>query len=350
MKCPCFFPTAAVAAFLTTVTPVTAQAPSPKPSPAPTTVAEASEKRFDIELSGATAEGAVRLLAEKTGHPVNVIFTGESAGTRLPDLQLQKVTLAEFFAAVKAAGHAEQKAGRQGCEFSAVEGAPNIYTFSVLPPAMAGYRQIYGTATAATAGPAPAGVVIGGTGTGAATPQIVAELPKTATFPAPPMHGRIIGSGGGAITRVEESTFGGGGTSTLFFDLSKILDEELTIEDVTTAIRTGWTAAAGGKEPPAEALKFHQESKLLIASGPPQQLESVTNIVRLLEERRRPSKDEQTLTIESLRARIEEMNEQNQRLEKKLVETEQIREASVRELRDQIAKLEIELAKRGKPQ
>src|SRR6185503_5532335 len=88
--------------------------------------------------------------------------------------------------------------------------------------------------------------------------------------------------------------------STLFFDLSKILDKTLTIEDVTTAIRTGWAAAADGKEPVPEALKFHQESKLLIATGAPEQLEAVTSIVRLLENRNLPSKDEQAQTIEGM--------------------------------------------------
>ena len=305
--------------------------PPAKSATAQATIAAApAEKRFDIELVNATAEDAVKQLADKVGYPINVIYTGDSAGSQLPTLQLRKVTLPEFFAAVKAAGIAEQKNGRPGCEFTPVEGASNIYTFSVTQPGWNyGVRMATNNNSWSTTAPQAA--------------QVASELSKPPMV-YPPPHVQWAPT----TVAVQGKT---GQKSTLFFDLSKILDKELTIEDVTTAIRTGWSAAAAdGKEPAPDALKFHQESKLLIATGAPEQLDAVTNIVRLLENRRLPSKDEQDRTIEGLRRSIEEAAEQNHRLQRKLDDMDKMKEEAVSKLQDQVAKLEIELAKRSRPQ
>jgi len=310
--------------------------PKPEPAPAPTTVAESGEKRFDIELKGETAEQAVKQLVEKVGYPINVIFTGDSAGFQLPKLQLRKVTLTEFFAAIKAAGHAEEKSGRQGCEFEPVEGAANIYTFSVIEPAPNRAVKYGWTSSGTPAGPN----MIGG---GSTPPPALNVTQPVNTSAGPSPNVQWATAGAMVSAKAPQKT-------TLFFDLSKILDKTLTIEDVTTAIRTGWTAGSDGKEPDPGALKFHQESKLLIATGPPEHLEAVSSIVRLLENRRLPVKDEQERIIESMRRTIDETAQQNNRLEAKLDEAEKIKEQTVRDLRDQIAKLEIELAKRARPQ
>lgn len=335
-------------AFAQQGSPASAAKPAP-PSAQTTLVADpAVEKRFDIELNGASAGEAVTVLAEKVGHPINVIFTGDSAGALLPALQLRKVTLSEFFAAVKAAGIAEQNGGRPGYEFAAVNGAPNIYTFSVTQAPSHDFRLATsglatGPRTVATAGFAPAAILTGGVATPVPSPQVAVNPSNRATVSPPPGVQWTTGSPGLKMTTPRASE-----KSTIFFDLSKILDKSLTIEDVTTAIRTGWTAASDGKEPAAEALKFHQESKLLIATGPPERLEAVEAIIKLLEDRKRPSKDEQEHALVEMRLRFEEAAQRNTRLEAKIDDMEKQRDAAVRDLRDQIAKLEFELAKRGK--
>jgi hypothetical protein len=63
-----------------------------------------------------------------------------------------------------------------------------------------------------------------------------------------------------------------------FYQLAEIL-QSYSIEDVTTAVQTGWKML-GVKSPPQ--LKFHPETKLLIAVGPPDQLATIDNVLSQL--------------------------------------------------------------------
>ena len=60
-----------------------------------------------------------------------------------------------------------------------------------------------------------------------------------------------------------------------FYQLADAL-ENYSIEDITTAIQTGWKML-GVKSPPD--LKFHPETKLLIAVGPPEQLAIIDDVL-----------------------------------------------------------------------
>jgi hypothetical protein len=286
----------------------------PAAAPPAEAAAPPVEKRFDIELDGGLpAREAITRIAEKLRHPVNVIFTGDSSETPLPALRLHQVTLGEFFSAIQASGQIEAANGRMGYGFAPVDGAPNIYTFSVVTPA-----------------PAAAGG-------GGLSPEVVTSTIFTGGQQAPPAPEKM----------------------SVFFDLSTVLNNKLTIEDVTTAIRTAWSAAEDGKEPPPEALKFHQETKLLIATGYPRRLETVSNIVKLLQERNQPSKDEKQREVENLlrqrdeveRHAARELSEAEakiQRMTKKFDEADNEKEKQLRDLQQRIAELEIELAKRSK--
>jgi hypothetical protein len=55
----------------------------------------------------------------------------------------------------------------------------------------------------------------------------------------------------------------------LFFSLAPYLDQGLTVDDITTAIQTGWSMLG---ESPVPTLSFHKETKLLIAVGSQRQL------------------------------------------------------------------------------
>jgi hypothetical protein len=280
-------------------------------TPAPLAPAEAvaapAEKRFDIQLDGGLpAQEAIARIAEKLKHPVNIIFTGDSAETPLPALRLHQVTLPEFFAAIHAAGRSEAANGRAGYAFAPVDGAPNIYTFAVHAP------------------PQPSAVAFGSAGQ--AFTATVFDDGASAVGAAPPAPDK----------------------SSLFFDLSTVLHDKLKIEDIITAIRTAWAAAEDGKEAPLEALRFHQDTKLLIATGFRNRLDIVTSIVKLLQERNQPSKDEKLQEIDRLARSRAEAEDQYNRMAKKLEVVELERDAQVNQLRSRIAELEIELAKRGK--
>jgi hypothetical protein len=63
-----------------------------------------------------------------------------------------------------------------------------------------------------------------------------------------------------------------------FFQLAEYL-EDFTIEDITTAIQTGWELL-GVK--PTPRLKFHPETKLLIAVGHSEQIATITDVLAQL--------------------------------------------------------------------
>jgi hypothetical protein len=69
-----------------------------------------------------------------------------------------------------------------------------------------------------------------------------------------------------------------------FYQLGPYL-QDYTIQDITTAIQTGWKLL--GVKSPAQ-LKFHPETKLLIAVGPPEQLGTIDSV---LSELRKAPKD-----------------------------------------------------------
>ncbi len=68
-------------------------------------------------------------------------------------------------------------------------------------------------------------------------------------------------------------------TITRFFSLAPYLRQDITVDDITTAIRTGWELR-GVKEAPT--LKFHEETQLLIAVGQPEELAMINDVLEVL--------------------------------------------------------------------
>jgi hypothetical protein len=64
-----------------------------------------------------------------------------------------------------------------------------------------------------------------------------------------------------------------------FYSLSPYLDRGFTVDDITTAIQTGWKMA--GVTPTPE-LNYHKETKLLIAFGEPNQLQTIEQVLQTL--------------------------------------------------------------------
>jgi hypothetical protein len=61
--------------------------------------------------------------------------------------------------------------------------------------------------------------------------------------------------------------------------LTPYLDRGLTVDDITTAIQTGWKMLG---KPTTPELSFHKETKLLIAVGEPSQLETIDRVLSAL--------------------------------------------------------------------
>jgi hypothetical protein len=65
-----------------------------------------------------------------------------------------------------------------------------------------------------------------------------------------------------------------------FYQLAPFLERGLTVDDITTAIQTGWKMQ-GDTSPPQ--ISFHKETKLLIAVGEPNKLEVIDNVLKALQ-------------------------------------------------------------------
>ena len=64
-----------------------------------------------------------------------------------------------------------------------------------------------------------------------------------------------------------------------FYSLTPYLDRGLSVDDITTAIETGWNML--GESSPA-TISFHKDTKLLIAVGEPSKLETIDAVLRAL--------------------------------------------------------------------
>jgi hypothetical protein len=66
---------------------------------------------------------------------------------------------------------------------------------------------------------------------------------------------------------------------TNFYSLAPYLRDGVTVDDITTAIRTAWEMRG---DSPAPTIKFHQETQILIAVGHPEQLEAIDGVLGAL--------------------------------------------------------------------
>jgi hypothetical protein len=64
-----------------------------------------------------------------------------------------------------------------------------------------------------------------------------------------------------------------------FFTLSDYLNRGFTVDDITTAIQTGWKLAG---ETALPELNYHKETKLLIAYGEPSKLQTIRQVLEAL--------------------------------------------------------------------
>jgi hypothetical protein len=65
-----------------------------------------------------------------------------------------------------------------------------------------------------------------------------------------------------------------------FYSLAPYLERGLTVDDITTAIQTGWKMLGEGTQP---TISFHKETKLLIAVGEPSKLDTIDAVLKALE-------------------------------------------------------------------
>jgi hypothetical protein len=191
----------------------------PKTQPA---VEESGLTKFNLDFPGGTPGELVAAIQKATDRPLNAIVPPEYADQKLPALKMNNVDVAQLFQALQAAsqGHQARMRGRT--------------------------------------------IVINqlGSGFGFRTEGPVSNDSIWYFF--------VLDSSEVQMPR-----------SCHFYLLTPYLDRGLTVDDVTTAVQTGWKMLGDSDATPAK-MSFHKETKLLIAVGDPDQLQTIDAVLAAL--------------------------------------------------------------------
>lgn len=180
--------------------------------------ASESLTRFDLDFPGGSPSELVAAIEKSTGHALNAVVPEADANLKIPALRMKGVTVPGLFDALRLSSKTTQIA--EGGKY---------------------YDSSYGFAPAQGAGRLTDDTVW----------VFYNDLPQNAK-----------------ISR--------------FFLLTPYLDHGLTVDDITTAVQTGWRMLG---ILPAPALSFHKETNLLIAVGNPTQIETIDQVLRALNPR-----------------------------------------------------------------
>ncbi len=180
--------------------------------------------KFDLDFPGGTPGELVAAIQKASGHPLNAIIPDRDAATRLPSLKMRGVDVAQLFKALESTFMWEFTSDSSGFK----NRINYIYCFKTVDKP--------------------------------SNDSIWCFL-STKQLPPEVKHSQ-------------------------FFNLSKLLEHGLTVDDITTAIQTGWKMA--GVESSAE-LSFHKETKLLIVVGNFDQLLIVERALSALDKSLQPA-------------------------------------------------------------
>jgi hypothetical protein len=189
--------------------------------------------RFDLDFPGGRPEQLVSAIEKASGKPLNAIIPTEHQNVELPPLKMKGVNVAELFEAL---GKATLKkvSFATGTYFSGVNGQSS--------------KQYQG------------GVI----GYGFQTVGTPREDSIWYFFYEAPGY-PILGENEAAST-------------CRFYQLEPYL-QKYKVEDITTAIETGWKMMGQGK--PVK-ISFHKDTKLLIAVGDPEKLKMIDSVLEQL--------------------------------------------------------------------
>jgi len=184
-------------------------------------------KRFELDFAGGTPAELAAAISKATGKHLNLIIPNEHAQTRLMPIKVVGVTVAELFDAIRTASAREMPL------VTGVSAGLNSKSTKARQLQVS-YRQI-----AISFLPSSAPV----------TDETVWSFNSTA-----PTAEDVA-----ALAKMSEPE-----QVCQYFQLAPYL-EDRTVEDITTAIETGWKMLG---VQPVPKLSFHPETKLLIAVGP----------------------------------------------------------------------------------
>lgn len=224
--------------------PAFGQFPPPARIPPPQLVQKTAQlTRFDLDFPGGTPKELVSAIQKALGRPLNAIVPDEYADFKLPALKMSNVNVQQLFSALQEVSHKSE-----AVETSSYYGGGQF----------GGYRSMQVVSTSYGFRPGP------GETTDDTIWYFYAEKPALPTISRPNAD---------KVCR--------------FYSLKPYLDQHIaTVDDITTAIETGWKML-GETSPPK--ISFHKDTKLLIAVGEPNKLETIDAVLKALDSSKAPS-------------------------------------------------------------
>lgn len=188
--------------------------------------------RFNLNFPGGKPQELVAAIEKATGRPLNVVIPEEYADEKIPALRMTQVTVPDLFRAM-------EQASFKTIPFRTSSYGPGQYS----------YQQLTTSISFQTSGAVTDDSIWYFRGR-----QQPPDLSFLETKPS--------------IVKISR-----------FYALTPYLEQGLKVEDITTAIQTGWKML-GEKETPS--ISFHKETQLLIAVGEPGKLETIDAVLNAL--------------------------------------------------------------------
>lgn len=189
--------------------------------------------KFTLDFPGGTPKQLVVAIEKAMNRPLNAIIPPEHADLKLPPLKMSNVDVRQLFQALELTS---QK----------TETYPNAVTFSGGSTAYSALQQMR-------------------TGYGFRTQGEVSDESIWYFYVEKPTLPAVQVRTPQKLCR--------------YFALAPYLERGQTVDDITTAIQTGWKMLGDDDAP---KLSFHQETKLLIAVGEPEKLAIIDDVLRAL--------------------------------------------------------------------
>jgi hypothetical protein len=205
--------------------------------------------KFNLDFPGGTPNELVAAIQKATGKPLNAIIPDEYANIKLPPLKLTEVDVSQLFQALQMAS-AKTEAYVTGASFGGVGGSS--------------FGGVGGSSFGGGGGRMGSAYQFANTSYGFRTTGLVTDDTIWYFYVEKPNKP--------PTTSPEKAT--------RFYALTPYLDRGLTVDDITTAIQTGWKMS-GDRDTPT--ISFHKETKLLIAVGEPDKLQVIDDVLRALE-------------------------------------------------------------------
>jgi len=201
---------------------------------APVPISDPTLTRFSLDFSGGTPKQLVTAIEKAMAKPLNAIIPEEHADVKLPPLKMTNVDVWQLFQALELTSQ-KTEAYVTGTAYGGLGRQQQNYQQM---------RTAYGFRTS-------------GARSDDSIWYFYVEKPNM-----PPLTPSEVQK----VCR--------------FYPLTSYLERGLTVDDITTAIQTGWKML-GDKDAPA--INFHKDTKLLIAVGDPAKLETIDSVLQALQ-------------------------------------------------------------------